>query len=75
MKLAMFGLKGQNDIFGIILVLGLIIVIAVLVRYNTNKSVLVDTMAEQKKNDDSINSQPSGEIIGASASDIKNNFM
>jgi hypothetical protein len=75
MKLAMFGLKGQNDIFSIILVLGLIIVIAVLVRYNTNKSVLVDTMAEQKKNDDSINSQPSGEIIGASASDIKNNFM
>ena len=73
MKLSMFGSNGQNNMLNIILVLGLIIVIAVLFRYNSNKSGIMDSMTEQKKNEDNVNSEPSTEIVGASATD--NNFM
>ena len=75
MKLAMFNGKGQKNIFNIILGLGLIIVIAVLFRYNSSKSAVVDSMTEQKKTEDSINSQVGNEVVGLSASDNKNNYM
>jgi hypothetical protein len=75
MKLAMFSLKGQNNILNIILVLGLIVVIAVLVRYNTTKTGMLDNMEEQKKNENAINSQVGNEVVGLSASDNKNNYM
>ena len=75
MKLTMFSSNGQNTMLNVILVLGLIIVIAVLFRYNNNKSGIMDSMTEQKKNEDTINSEQNMEVVGASATDNNNNYM
>ncbi len=69
MKLGKFSLNGKNNIFNIILGLGLIVVVFVLIRYNGNKSNKFDGMATQ-----AAQAPPSsGEVTGVSSSD--NNYM
>ncbi len=63
MKLKMGNMKGKNFL-NIILLLGLIVVAAVLIRYNSNKSTTKDNMTSNTPN------TPSGtsEVVGASPS-------
>jgi hypothetical protein len=70
MKLNKFNLKGQQNIFNIVLGFGLIVIIVILFQYNRNKSTVYDNMespAEPKKSgvvasspDDSLFMQVSG---------------
>ena len=80
MKLSKFNLKGQQNIFNIVLGLGLIVVIVVLFQYNKNKKNVYDNMDTQKADtkqgsgvvasspDDSVFMQVSGVNTTAPAS-------
>jgi hypothetical protein len=74
MKVRMANMKGKNFL-NIILLLGLIVVAAVLIRYNSNKSSTKDSMTGSNSNVASrnTNSTPS-EIVGANESG-ENPFM
>ena len=72
MKLGKFSLKSQDNFLNVVLGLGFIVVIVVLIRYNTNKSAVMDNMTDQTSNP----SPPStSEIVGVEASNKANNFM
>ena len=74
MKVRMANMKGKNFL-NIILLLGLIVVAAVLIRYNSNKSSTKDSMTGSNTNvaTRNTNSTPS-EIVGANESG-ENPFM
>lgn len=65
MKLKMGNMKGKNFL-NIVLLLGLIVVAAVLIRYNSNKSTTKDNMTTSSSTGNN-NSGPS-EVVGASQS-------
>jgi hypothetical protein len=69
MKLSKFNLKGQKNIFNVILGLGLVIVIIVLVQYNKSKGMIKDNMTVPY-------SQPSKQnsVMASSPQDMKNNY-
>jgi len=71
MKLSKFNLKGQKNIFNIILGLGLVIVIVVLVQYNKSKGMIKDNMT------DPVSMKPSKQtsVEASSPQDMKNNYM
>jgi len=73
MKLSKFNLKGQKNIFNVILGLGLVIVIIVLVQYNRSKGMIKDNMSQNSH----TYSQPSKEnsVMASSPQDMKNNYM
>ena len=71
MKLGKFNLKGQKNIFNVILGLGLVIVIVVLVQYNKGKSTIMDTMTAPSKEKEA----PTNNVVASSPEDSKNNYM
>ena len=72
MKLSKFNLKGQKNVFNVILGLGLVIVIVVLVQYNRGKSTIMDSMASAP----ATQSAPEkNAVVASSPEDNKNNYM
>jgi len=68
MKLGKFSFKNQENLLNIVLGLGFIVVVVVLIRYNTNKGSVKDNMTDLPVSDDKDKNPDN--VVGASANEM-----
>ena len=78
MKVGNFSLKNQQNFLNVILGLGFLLVVVILIRYNTKKSNIMDNMTENSvmyQPPPPENNNGPSEVVGLGATDSANNFM